>query len=441
MRRLYSILVIGVLCAICVQTAAAQTPDPRSIVLAGDRFKPLKHDEMTPAQKTMIENLLAGERRGAGGPFNVMLRSPEAGDLVQKFGETRRFRTVIPRDINETVIIMTGRFWTSQYEWTVHKAAALQAGVKPSIVDAIAAGKRPEGMSPEMEAAYNLINELLTTHQVTDAAFQAAKDKFGERGVVDLVELCGYYSMVSMFLNVDRYPLPQGQQPELKPLENPLPVVGMGFATPIPGPPSPASARSTVNGRALNLRGDRFKPLTYDEMTPEQKKLVEIAFAGRGPGGSFNILLRSPEAGEAFFKIGEPVRSGLQLSEKLKELGISITARFWGGQMEWLSHSRSAQQAGFAEDKLKAIAEGRRPVGLLPDEEAVYNFMTELFKTRQVSDATFTAARNQLGERGIVDLLIATGYYQVVSMLMTTDRLPLGAGQQPELKYMANPLP
>jgi 4-carboxymuconolactone decarboxylase len=215
----------------------------------------------------------------------------------------------------------------------------------------------------------------------------------------------------------------------------------MGFATPIPGSPSPASARSTVNGRALNLRGDRFKPLSYDQMTAEQKKLVEMALAGRGPGGSFNILLRSPEAGEAFFNMGEPVRSGLQLTDKLKELGISITARFWGGQMEWLSHSRSAQQAGLSEDKLRAIAEGKRPSGMSADEQAVYDFMTELFKTKQVSNATFAAAKSQLGERGIVDLMVATGYYQTVSMMMTVDRIPLGAGQEPELKYMANPLP
>jgi 4-carboxymuconolactone decarboxylase len=256
-----------------------------------------------------------------------------------------------------------------------------------------------------------------------------------------MVQLCGYYTMVSTFLNVDRYPLGQGQTPELKPLDPPLPVVGMGFATPIPGPPNPASARSTVNDRQLNLRGDRLKPLTVEQMTPEQKKLVDVALAGRGPGGSFNILLRSPESGEAFFNMGEPLRGGLQISDKVKEFGIAITARFWTGQMEWLSHSRSAQQAGIGQDKLRAIAEGRRPTGLAADEEAVYNFMTELLKTGHVGDAAFAAAKAQLGERGIVELLIATGYYQTVSMMMTTDRLPLGAGQQPELQYLAKPLP
>jgi 4-carboxymuconolactone decarboxylase len=98
-------------------------------------------------------------------------------------------------------------------------------------------------------------------------------------------------------------------------------------------------------------------------------------------------------------------------------------------------------QAGLSEDKVKAIAEGRRPVGMSPDEEAVYNFITELYKTKRSSDATFAAVKNIAGERGVVDLMVSAGYYQLVSMLMNTDRLPVGANQQPELKYLAKPLP
>src|ERR1700722_2318513 len=148
---------------------AKQGPDPRTLVLVGDRFAPLKYDEMTPEQKTMIDHLLAGERGGANGPFNVLLRSPEVGDLGQQFGGAMRFRTGLPKDVSEVIIIMTGRFWMAQYEWNSHRSAALQNGVPPAIVDAIAAGKRPSVMPAEIEGAYNLIDELLTTPQVTDA--------------------------------------------------------------------------------------------------------------------------------------------------------------------------------------------------------------------------------------------------------------------------------
>ncbi len=421
---------------------AKQAPDPHSLVLVGDRFNPLKYDQMTPEQKTMIDHLLAGERQGARGPFNVLLRSPEVGDLAQQFGGSMRFHTALPKDVSETIIIMTGRFWMAQYEWTAHKAAALRNGVNPAIVDDIASGKRPAGMSPQMEVAYNFIDQLLTTHQVTDAAFQAAKETYGEKGVVDMLGLSGWYCLVSMVLDVDRYPLAPGTQPELKPLENPLPLIGMGFATPVPGRTSPASAQSTVNGKAFTLRGDRFSPLTYAQMTPEQKTMTDHALAGRGPVGMFNIAVRSPEAGDLLFTMGDRVRFHMSVPDKLKEMTIILTARYWGAQFEWLAHRRAAVEAGLSEDKVKAIAEGRRPVGMSADEEAVYNFITELFKTKQVSDSTFAAVQNAVGERGIVDLLASAGFYQIVSMFMNADRLPMAnAEQKPELKYLATPLP
>src|ERR1700731_5371911 len=178
--QVFSAFMIGAVAMVNAQTPAKQVPDHHSLVLVGDRFKPLKYDEMTPEQKTMIDHLLAGERGGANGPFNVLLRSPEVGDLGQQFGGAMRFRTGLPRDVSELIIIMTGRFWMAQYEWNAHKNAALQNRVTPAIVDAIATGKRPTGMPPEMAVAYNLIDELLTTHQVTDATFKAVRDKYGE---------------------------------------------------------------------------------------------------------------------------------------------------------------------------------------------------------------------------------------------------------------------
>src|SRR5215469_13139736 len=154
--RVFYFLVIGLMEIGNAQTPtkqapAKQVPDPRSVVLVGDRFSPLKYDEMTPEQKTMIDHLFAGERGGARGPFNVLLRSPEVGDLAAQFGGVMRFRTSLPKDVSETIIIMTGRYWMAQYEWLAHKTAALQNGVAPAIVEAIATGKRPTGMPPQME--------------------------------------------------------------------------------------------------------------------------------------------------------------------------------------------------------------------------------------------------------------------------------------------------
>ena len=214
---------VGVLSTMGVMTAqnpgpAAPRPDPNTVKLIGNRFPPLTYQAMTPEQKKMLEDLISGERRGAAGPFNVLLRSPEMGNLAQQFGASMRFHSSMPPKLNELAIIITARHWTSQYEWYAHRRAAQTAGLSQAIIDAVAAGMRPSSMAPEEEAVYNFVNELLTTKQVSDATFKAAKDKFGERGVVDLIGVSGYYQLVSMLLNVDRYPLPEGTSPELKPL-------------------------------------------------------------------------------------------------------------------------------------------------------------------------------------------------------------------------------
>jgi 4-carboxymuconolactone decarboxylase len=210
-------------CMFSLVLASAQTggnANKQNLGLVGNRFKPLTYDEMTPEQKTMIDHLLAGERQNLGGPFNVLLRSPEMGDLAQQFGASMRFHAALPKRALETVIIVVARYWTAQFEWTAHKRAALQAGVSPAFVDAIANGERPDAVSPDVDTAYAFIAELLKTKQVSDATFLAAKNRFGEKGIVDMIGLSGWYSMVSMALNVDRYPVAQA---ELKPLANPLP--------------------------------------------------------------------------------------------------------------------------------------------------------------------------------------------------------------------------
>ena len=195
---------------------AQAPPDTSNLGLVGDRFKPLTWDQMTPEQRTMTMNVLTGPRRGLGGPFNVLLRSPEMGDYAQKLGEYARFRPAVPAKLRELAIIVTARHWTAHYEWYAHRRAAAQEGLKEDIITAIANRKRPTGMQPDEEVVYNFANELLETKQVSDAAFKAVADRYGEKGVVDIVGVIGYYQMVSMLLNVDRYPLPAGTQPELK---------------------------------------------------------------------------------------------------------------------------------------------------------------------------------------------------------------------------------
>ena len=434
--RLLSTCLAGVL-------AYAQAPANRDLKLVGDRFPPLTYGTMTPEQKTMVEHLLSGERHGVGGPFNVLLRAPELGDEMQAFGAYVRYHPSLSRQITELVIMLTVRYWNVESEWNAHKTIAVRAGLDPAIASAIASGVRPMGMPLDVEAAYNFVDELLTTHQVTDSTFQVTKARFGEKGVIDMMGAMGWYGIVSFALNVDRYPLASNVKPELKPVENSLPIANpAGFATTPMQPSSPIVFRtSTAAGKKMILRGDRFPGLVYEEMTPLQRALADRAVAGRGTTGTFNIMVRDPELADLLWPVGERVRFHMTIPEKLKELSILIAGRYWMAQFEWLAHRNAGIRAGLSEATVRAIAEGQRPSSMEPDQEAVYNFCTEFFKTKQVSDATFRALKDQIGERGIVEVIGSAGEYEMVSLFMNVDRYPLELTQKPELVPLAKPLP
>lgn len=183
-----------------------------------ERFKPLTPEQMTPAQKHMVESIRSGPRGVVRGPFNLLLRSPEIGQLVQQVGAHIRFKSSIPAALNELAIILAGRRWNSQLEFWAHRNMGIEAGMRPEVADAVAAGRRPDPITPDEAIVHDFCHELLHTTQVSDARFQAVVERFGEQGVADLICALGYYSLVSMVLNVDRVPLPPGVEPFLKPL-------------------------------------------------------------------------------------------------------------------------------------------------------------------------------------------------------------------------------
>jgi 4-carboxymuconolactone decarboxylase len=191
------------------------------------RFTLIPVENLAPEQRALYDAIRSGPRSklpnsGAakpgplGGPFNLFLRSPGIGDCVQRLGEEIRFRSSLPSKLNEMAILVTARFWTSQYEWYAHCKLALDAGLDPAIAHDIAEGRRPENMDADEAIVYDFSRELHEAHGVSDDNYQRALERFGERGVFDLIAVNGFYSLVSMCLNVDRTPLPEGVAQALK---------------------------------------------------------------------------------------------------------------------------------------------------------------------------------------------------------------------------------
>ena len=186
--------------------------------LRGNRFKPLTWETLSPAQLQMVENVMAGKRGSMQGPYNVLLRSPELGNLAQQFGAHTRFNSSLPLALNELAILLVARFWTCEFVWWAHKRIARDAGLDETLIRAILLGQSPQNLSADASAVYEFCDELLQKRAVTDKNYGAAVKLFGEAGVVDLMGTMSYYTLVSMSLNVDQYPLPDNVLPELQPI-------------------------------------------------------------------------------------------------------------------------------------------------------------------------------------------------------------------------------
>ena len=171
---------------------------------------------MTDTQKKAATDHAAA--RGAlTGPWAVLLRSPELVNRARPLSDYLRFNSGLPPRLTEFVILITARQWTQQYEWNAHHTLAMKGGLKPDIAKAVSEGRRPQHMAEDEEIAYDLSMELLTNHSISDATYARALSKFGEQGIVDMVSLSGWYTLVAMVLNTARTPLPAGATPGIAP--------------------------------------------------------------------------------------------------------------------------------------------------------------------------------------------------------------------------------
>jgi 4-carboxymuconolactone decarboxylase len=193
----------------------------RAMDFPPSRLPPLTRDAMSSAQQAAADELIAGPRKGVKGPFISLIRSPELMARVQKVGEFLRFGSSLPPRLSEFATLVVSRHFTQQFEWRVHVPLALAAGTAQATIDALADGARPPQMNGDETLVHDFTLELLHRGGVSDSAYAACLQRFGEAGVVELVGLVGYFTMMSMLLNVARTP-PEGE-PGALPLLQPLP--------------------------------------------------------------------------------------------------------------------------------------------------------------------------------------------------------------------------
>jgi 4-carboxymuconolactone decarboxylase len=169
---------------------------------------------MTAAQKQAAAEMQKGPF-GVGGPFIALLRDPTLATEAYRIATYYRNQSVLGDRLTELVVLMAARNWAQQFEWNAHQPRALKSGLKQETVDAIREGRRPMSLSADEQIVYDFITELNQNKSVSNATYARALKQFGERGVVNLTALNGYYAMLAMVLNVAQTPVPNVQGPPL----------------------------------------------------------------------------------------------------------------------------------------------------------------------------------------------------------------------------------
>src|SRR5882757_883686 len=170
------------------------------------RMPPLPTGEMTDAQRKAADEMIAGPRKGVKGPFVPLLRSPELMDRLQKVGEYLRFQSSLDPRISELVMLAVSREWTQHFEWFVHVPLGRKAGISEDTISALAEGRRPPGMSEDEALAHDFCVELLRNKGVSETTYRSAVMKLGENGVIDMIGVAGYFTTMSMVMNVAHSP-------------------------------------------------------------------------------------------------------------------------------------------------------------------------------------------------------------------------------------------
>jgi 4-carboxymuconolactone decarboxylase len=180
------------------------------------RYRELSTGDMTPEQKAVVDEIVSGKRGRFGGPFQLLIRSPEVCKHLSRLGEYLRWGSSLSPALSELAICLTARHIRANYEWHAHAPLAVEGGVPAAAIEAIRTGATPHFAAKDQALVHKLMTELIDTKRLSDASFAEGIAAFGEQGIVELGTIIGYYTAIGNALNVFDVPLPPGQAPYFK---------------------------------------------------------------------------------------------------------------------------------------------------------------------------------------------------------------------------------
>jgi len=178
--------------------------------MTSDRLPPIPAPQWNAAQRVCADEIIQGPRGGLIEPFIPMLRSPELCTHAQRMGEYLRYRSAIGLRLSELAILVTARHWSQEVEWAIHAPIAMREGIDASVVQALGLNQVPNFTDTEESLVYHFVQQSLVDKKISDATWADAQSHWGEHGVVDLLGIVGYYTMLSVVMNGAQTPAPAG---------------------------------------------------------------------------------------------------------------------------------------------------------------------------------------------------------------------------------------
>jgi 4-carboxymuconolactone decarboxylase len=375
--------------------ALAAQPPPRlegTSRPAAPRLAPLDETGWTDVHRRLVATYAPGRR--AGNDLRTLLRYPDVVEGVMPFAAYVTGGSTLPPRDRELLILRTAWLAGSEYAWAAHADAARRAGVDAAAVRRVAEGPRAAGWNAFDATLLRAADELFVNASVVDDTWKALSARYTTQQMIDAVFAVAEFTMLSSMYNS------LGLQPDAW-LADRL--------------PRDVPRRTTVPAREPPLSTARVPPLGPSEWTPAVRRMLDPQGAGRPVLAIYRTIARHPALYPSRQNLSEYIRLRSALTPRVRETLILRIGWLCRSEYEWAQHVRQGRAAGV---DVSAVAAGPDAPGWSVEDAAVLHAADELYFDASISDATWTALRKHFDDRQLIDILITTGGYRMVSMAL-----------------------
>jgi len=339
---------------------------------------------------------------GASHDLRTLLVHPELVKGVMPFAQYIAAHSTLPPRDRELLILRTAFLCGSDYLWSRHAALAAAVGMSAEVLARIPAGPEAAGWDPFEATLLRAADELHDISFITDETWQALAARYDTRQLMDATFTVAEVTMLAMTFNS------VGVEPEA------------WDAPARPAPPRQRAAERTHRPLAT----PRIEALDPSRWTPAVRAMLDPSGSGRPVAAVYRTFAQHPELYPPRQILSEYIRTKATLSPRVREMLILRIGYLCGSDYEWAAHAPAGRRAGLTDAEIRRLA-SPGDEGWSDADGAIVRAVDELFASDTISDATWKALSAQFDERQLLDLLITTGGYRMVSMALNTFGVPL----------------